>query len=58
MIILLILVIIVVLATIIQVLTISDEIATERQISSISKLNLWIIGLMILVLIIAFVEVI
>jgi uncharacterized protein YhhL (DUF1145 family) len=58
MIILLILVIIVVLATIVQILTISGEIATERQMSSTSKLNLLIIGLMSLVLIIAFMEVI
>lgn len=58
MIILLILVLIVVLTAIIQILAISGEIATEKRISSTSKLNLWIIGLMILVLVIAFMEVI
>ena len=58
MIILLILVLIVVLTAIVQILAISGEIATEKRISSTSKLNLWIIGLMILVLVIAFMEVI
>lgn len=56
--ILIILVFIVVLNAIIQILAISGEIATEKRISSTSKLNLWIIGLMILVLVIAFMEVI
>ena len=58
MIILLILVFIVVLTAIGQILAISSEIATEKRMSSTSKLNLWIIGLMILVLVIAFMEVI
>jgi hypothetical protein len=58
MIILLILVFIVVLTAIIQILAISGEIATEKRMSCTSKLNLWIIGLMILVLVIAFMEVI
>jgi len=58
MLILIILVFIVVIAAIIQILAISGEIATEKRISSTSKLNLWIIGLMILVLVIAFMEVI
>jgi len=58
MIILLILVFIVVLTAIVQILAISSEIATEKRMSSTSKLNLWIIGLMILVLVIAFMEVI
>ena len=58
MLILIILVFIVVIAAIIQILAISGEIATEKRISSTSKLNLRIIGLMILVLVIAFMEVI